>query len=271
LKYIQKLKNVIGKNGSHLIIGLDTDPEKIPFVFSSCANPVAEFNKTVIKCTKDIVAGYKLNMAFYEALAEKGVHAVRQTLLNTPAELITICDAKRGDIDNTSELYAKAYLDKYGFDAITISPYMGKDTVEPFLKRKNKFVYLLALTSNRSYKDFQKLKCGNSFLYETVIRKSKRWSKEKNLGYVFGANHLTEIKKFTERNKDIPLLIPGIGAQKNDLKKLLRSIKNDMYVINSSRGIIYSANRNCNKNEFKKIVRSKAEEINSMIKSVSQD
>jgi orotidine-5'-phosphate decarboxylase len=267
LKYIEKLKSIISKNKSHLVIGLDTDPGKIPQFFSSSPNPAAEFNKKIIESTRDLVSGYKLNMAFYEALAERGITALRQSLEFIPPELITICDAKRGDIGNTGELYAKAYLDNLGFDAITISPYMGKDSVLPYLLREEKFVYLLALTSNEGYSDFQKLKCEDEYLFEKVITKSMTWTGENNLGYVFGANHVKEIEKFTSENKNSSVLIPGIGAQDNDLNNLMLSIKNDLFLINSSRSIIYSAPEDCTEEEFRNAVRKKTEEINSGINS----
>lgn len=273
MSYLYKLHSAIAKNNSRLVIGLDSDLTKLPAFILKYNSPVTEFNRLIVECTSDIAAGYKLNMAFYEYLMKQGIDAVRETLEVIPGNLITICDAKRGDIDNTAGMYAKTYFEIYGFDAITLSPYMGQDSVMPFLGSENKFVYLLALTSNKSSGDFQMLKTGSHYLYENVIEKSISWSDYKNLGYVFGANHTEEIRKFAGSYPEVPLLIPGIGAQANDLKRLMNSLgSNNNFIINSSRNIIYSFEKNCSEKEFVDSVRNSAkklkEEINSMIVSV---
>ncbi|MBV6479732.1 MAG: Orotidine 5'-phosphate decarboxylase [Ignavibacteria bacterium] len=267
MAYTGKLKKIISRNKSILVIGLDTDLNKIPNIFLKYKNPVSEFNKAVIECTKDVAAGYKLNLAFYEYLEEQGISAMRDTVKSIPEDMIKICDSKRGDIENTAEMYAKTYFDKYNFDSITVSPYMGRDALVPFLKRNDKCVYVLALTSNKSNSDLQLLKSGGKFLYESVIEFSLSMSADNNVGFVFGANHTEEILKFTSLNPEVPLLIPGIGAQKNDIGMLMKSIKSETAVINSSRAVIYSAPKDCSEKEFFEKIRESAVEFNKEIDS----
>lgn len=265
MTYTEKLQLIIKKNKSNLVIGLDSDIEKLPLFFLKYNNPVLEFNKLIINSTKDITAGFKLNVAFYECLEEKGLEAMKETLTVIPDSLIKICDAKRGDMENTAEYYARTYFDKYNFDSITLSPYMGEDSIAPFIKRKNKAVYILALTSNPGGNDFQTLRMGEKYLFEIVIEKSLKWNENKNIGFVFGANHTQELKNFTSSNPEIPLLIPGIGAQDNDLKKLIESLNSRNFVINSSRNIIYTASKYCSEKEFIESVRNAAVKLNSQI------
>lgn len=250
MKYIQKLKKVIEDTKSHVVVGLDTSMKLIPGFFKKFPNPILEFNKAVIDATRDFAAGYKINLAFYESEGLMGIEALHKTVEYIPDELIKICDAKRCDIENTSEMYAKAYFDNLSFDAITLSPYMGHDSFKPYLKRDDKLIYVLILTSNKGAKDFQFLKTGDKYLHEVIAGKCLRWSSDKT-GFVIGANHLKKIKYYSSPPFNVPLLIPGIGAQKNDLKKLLINLNNRLFLINSSRGIIYSAGENCNKRELK--------------------
>ena len=253
------------------MVGLDPDIDKIPAFFLKYKNPVAEFNKLIIESSKDIVAGYKPNVAFYECLCEQGVEAIRETVNAIPDDLIKICDAKRGDMGNTAEYYARTYFDIYDFDSITMSPYMGVDSVAPFLERKNKAVYILALTSNSGSTDFQRLKIDGKFLYEIVMEKSLEWNSDDNVGFVIGANHTEELDKFTAAHPEISLLIPGIGAQANDLNELLKNLHTKNFVINSSRGIIYSASKDCTEKEFTDSVRSAAVKLNGSINEKSAD
>jgi orotidine-5'-phosphate decarboxylase len=265
MNYLEKLQNIVKKNKSNLVVGLDPDLDKIPSLFLKYKNPVAEFNKLIIECSKDIVAGYKPNVAFYECLGEHGVEAIRETVRTIPDELIKICDAKRGDMGNTAEYYARTYFDIYDFDSITISPYMGEDSIAPFLKRKNKAVYILALTSNTGGSDFQRLKIEGKELFEIVMQKSLEWNTNDNVGFVIGANHTKEIDKFTSTHPEISLLIPGIGAQANDLNELLKSLHTKNFVINSSRGIIYSASKDCSETQFTDSVREALNKLNNNI------
>ncbi len=265
MNYTTKLDHIIAKNKTNLVIGLDSDIDKIPSFFLKYKNPVSEFNRVIIDSTKDIAAGYKLNAAFYECLEEDGIEAIRESLSSIPEDLIKICDAKRGDMENSSEYYARTYFDKYNFDSITLSPYMGEDSIVPFIKRKSKAVYILALTSNPGGSDFQTLKVDDKYLYQIIIEKSLEWNENGNIGFVFGANHVQELKSFTSSNPDIPLLIPGIGAQENDLKNLIENLSSRNFVINSSRSIIYPASKNCSAREFVDAVRSSAVKLNSDI------
>jgi orotidine-5'-phosphate decarboxylase len=204
-------------------------------------------------------------MAFYELLKDKGLSIIEKSLNLIPNNCITICDAKRGDIPNTSEMYAKLYFDILDFDAVTLSPYMGIDSIEPFLKRKDKFAYILALTSNEGSSDFQKIKSGNNLLFEIVIKKYLDSYGTTKTGFVFGANHLSEIRELTKSNPGISLLIPGIGAQGNDLKLLISSLYNNIYLINSSRSIIFCPNTRITFDEFIKFIRKMSRDMNSSI------
>jgi orotidine-5'-phosphate decarboxylase len=266
--FTKKLKKIIRERNSHLCVGLDTDIDKVPAFLKSSVNPVEEFNELVIEATKDIVCAYKLNSAFYERLGVSGWKAVRNTLNLIPEEIITIADAKRGDIENTTELYARAFFDEFGFDAVTVQPYMGADSVRPFIRRKNKFVFLLILTSNYSSKEIQFLKTGKSFLYEVIMEKAIGWNDHK-IGFVVGANHPGELKKISSKYPGVPLLIPGIGVQQNSLQKALSSISHKLFIINQSRSIIYSAPKAKDAKEFISIVREKAvlsrDDINNLL------
>lgn len=164
---------------------------------------------------------------------------------------------KRGDIENSSEMYAQSFFDELGFDSITIHPYMGSDSVRPFIRRKNKFVFLLALTSNFGSKDFQFLKVGKKPLYEIVIEKALEWNEHK-IGFVVGASYTRELSKITKAYPDVPILVPGIGAQKNSLEEAISSLKHNLFIINQSRSIIYSAPKAKDDSEFQKIVREAA-------------
>ena len=266
MKYKQKLAEVIKTSKSNLIIGLDTDYDKVPASYLRYKNPILAFNLKIIESTYEYCAGYKLNLAFYEAAGLKGIEALEETAKAIPRNRIKICDAKRGDIGNTSELYAKAYLDNLHFDSITLSPYMGFDSISPFLERKEKLVYILIRTSNKGAEDFQTLKVGNKELHEVIAKKSLSWS-ESQTGFVIGANHLKEIKKYSSAKEKIPLLIPGIGAQGNDLKNLLKNLYNKLFLINASRSIIYAGGVNETQTTYIPKVIDAAKELNDLIKS----
>ncbi len=264
MNYISKLKKIIKKNKSNLVIGLDSDINKIPDYFLKYKFPVLEFNKQVIDATSVLVAGYKINTAFYEAEGVKGFDILEKTVKFIPDNLIKICDAKRGDIQNTGEYYAKAFFDKMNFDAITVNPYLGRDSVQPFINRKDKFTYVLALTSNSGSNDFQKIKIGKKYFYEYVVEKILTLG-GKNAGFVIGANHTDFLNKFTRSNSKIPILIPGIGSQGNDLKLLMKNLHNKLFLINSSRSVIYSSGKKCTKSRFKESVAEAVNKLNSQI------
>lgn len=244
MTFTQKLIDVQTKQNSLLCIGLDADEQKIPQHLKSYPNPIIEFNKRIIESTYDLVCAYKPNLAFYEAMGEKGLEALRVTLEMIPKKVITIGDGKRGDIGNTAERYARSLFDDFGFDAITVNPYMGFDSVEPFLRNPEKGVFLLALTSNPGSKDFQRLKVGSIPLYEKVISKAKKWNAHNNIGFVVGATHPKELQRIRRIVPDMPILIPGIGSQGGDLVSAIKYGSNKqgkLAVINASRSIIYAS------------------------------
>lgn len=243
----QGLIDQIRKKQSFLCIGLDVDLEKIPSHLLDLEDPIFEFNKQIIDATHHLAVAYKPNIAFYEAYGIKGWQSLQQTInyLNKKyPELFTIADAKRGDIGNTSTRYAKAFFEDLNFDAITVAPYMGSDSVEPFLAFENKFTIMLALTSNIGGLDFQTLKTENQALYKQVLQKSLNWKNSDQLMYVVGA---TRPDYFAEIRKIIPdhfLLVPGVGAQGGKLEDVCKyGLNEDIgLLVNSSRGIIYASN-----------------------------
>jgi len=242
-----QLVEQIKKKKSFLCIGLDVDLDKIPKYLLEFDDPIFEFNKQIIDATHHLVVAYKPNIAFYEAYGIRGWQSLHKTIdyLNqTHPEIFTIADAKRGDIGNTSTQYAKAFFEDLNFNAITVAPYMGRDSVEPFLAFKGKFAIMLALTSNIGGLDFQTLEFNNEQLYETVLKKSLTWKNSQNLMFVVGA---TRPEFFETIRKIVPnhfLLVPGIGAQGGNLQEVCKYglNKNIGLLINSSRGIIYASN-----------------------------
>ena len=268
----QQLVTQIFKKKSFLCIGLDVDMNKIPKHLLETEDPIFEFNKAIIDATHDLCVAYKPNTAFYEAYGIKGWKSLQKTIdylnENYP-ELFTIADAKRGDIGNTSTMYAKAFFEDLGFDSVTVAPYMGKDSVEPFLSFKDKHTILLALTSNSGAFDFQTQKIDEEELYKKVLETSKAWENSENLMYVVGA---TKAEYFAQIRKIIPnsfLLVPGVGAQGGDLQEVCKYglSKNVGLLINSSRGIIYASN---NEN-FAKSSRDKALELQKEMQKIVED
>ncbi|MBS3993978.1 MAG: orotidine-5'-phosphate decarboxylase [Bacteroidetes bacterium] len=238
--------NILLKN-SFLCVGLDPDLSKMPTHLLSCDDPVFEFNKQLIKATHPYTVAYKLNTAFYEALGIKGWISLEKTIKylnqNYP-EIFTIADAKRGDIGNTSTKYAEAFFSALNFHSITVSPYMGIDSVEPFLAFEDKFTIVLALTSNTGSKNFQEKTIDGKSVFKTVIYESLQWKNSQNLMYVVGATKATEIKEIRKIVPNHFLLIPGVGAQGGSLKDVcLYGMNNQVgLLINSSREIIYAGN-----------------------------
>jgi orotidine-5'-phosphate decarboxylase len=240
----KRLQEIQRQRNSLVCVGLDADPEKFPGSVRVLEHAVIEFNKRIIEATHDLVCAYKPNLAFYEALGERGMSALRETLKLIPDSVITIGDAKRGDIGNTAERYAASLFDDFGFDAVTVNPYMGNDSVQPFLRRPGKGVFLLALTSNPGSKDFQRLKIGAMPLYEKIVRRAKQWNTADNIGLVVGATHPKELQRVRKIVPDMPILLPGIGKQGGDLKSAIRyGCSKNGYgaVINASRSILYAS------------------------------
>jgi orotidine-5'-phosphate decarboxylase len=243
----QQLVQQIKTKQSFLCIGLDVDLTKIPKHLLALEDPIFEFNKAIVDATHDLCVSYKPNIAFYEAYGLKGWTSLQKTInyINEKhPEIFTVADAKRGDIGNTSTMYAKAFLEDLNFDSVTVTPYMGKDSVEPFLAFENKYTILLALTSNEGAFDFQTKNVEGKELYQVIIETSKTWKNSQNLMYVVGA---TKAEYFTVIRKIIPdsfLLIPGVGAQGGSLAEVCKYGMNENVglLINSSRGIIYASN-----------------------------
>lgn len=243
----QQLIDQIKIKKSFLCIGLDVDLNKIPDFLLATEDPIFEFNKAIIDATHDLCVSYKPNTAFYEAYGIKGWQSLEKTInyinKNYP-EIFTIADAKRGDIGNTSSMYARAFFNDLNFDSVTVAPYMGKDSVEPFLAFENKHTIMLALTSNEGAFDFQTKSIDGKELYKVVLATSKTWKNSQNLMYVVGA---TKADYFTEIRKIVPdsfLLVPGVGAQGGSLSEVCQYGMNENVglLINSSRGIIYASN-----------------------------
>lgn len=247
---IKELKNQIILKKSFLCVGLDVDLDLVPKFFLKFEDPLFEFSKKIIDITAPFVVAYKPNLAFFESYGPSGMNSLLKVMkylnINYP-KIFTIADAKRGDIGNTSKKYAQTFFETYNFDSITISPFMGKDSVEPFLKFKNKHVILLTLTSNTGSKDFQLLKIlnknnDNKFLFEKIIETSREWKDSNRLMYVVGANQTESIRLIRKKLPESFFLIPGIGFQGGDLDIVCENgFNNDVGIlVNSSRGIIYS-------------------------------
>jgi orotidine-5'-phosphate decarboxylase len=239
-----ELLQQIKEKKSFLCVGLDTDLDKIPSHFLEMDDPIFEFNKAIIDATKDFCVAYKPNIAFYECYGVKGWESLQKTIDYIPKNIFTIADAKRGDIGNTSLYYAKTFFDEYQFDSVTIAPYMGEDSVTPFLTHKNKWAILLALTSNKGALDFQMTEdTKGEKLFEKVLRKSSEWGTPENLMYVVGA---TRAEGIGEVRKLVPnhfFLVPGVGAQGGSLEDVVNYgwNKDCGLLVNSSRGILYAS------------------------------
>ena len=235
----------IVRKKSFLCVGLDTDMTKIPKFLLDSEDPIFEFNKRIIDATKEFCVAYKPNIAFYEAMGIKGWNSLQKTLDYIPDNIFTIADAKRGDIGNTAALYAATFFETYPFDSVTVAPYMGVDSVTPFLSHKNKWTILLGLTSNSGSKDFQTQKMlDNEYLYEKVLKVSKSWGTVDNTMYVVGATKAESLASIRKIIPDHFLLVPGVGAQGGSLKEVVKFGQNNDVglLVNSSRGIIYAGN-----------------------------
>jgi len=245
MDFLQKLRHIQRKNNSLLCIGLDTDVNKVPEFLFAYGDPQFEFNRRIIDATKDIVCAYKLNLAFYESVGEHGWYTVHQTLARIPEEIITIGDGKRGDIASSAERQAHLLCEDWEFSSTTVNPYMGKDSIEPFMKRRDQCAFVLAVTSNPGAKDFQYARVNGKPLYEEVVRKARRWNTKKNIGLVAGATRARELKRIRTLAPDMPILIPGVGEQKGDLEASVRygcDRNGELAILNVARSIIYASN-----------------------------
>ncbi len=241
--FFQQIDEAVRKNNSLLCVGLDPDPRLLPPGVS-----VLDFNKAIIDATADLACSFKPNLAFYEAEGAKGWEILKQTVEYIPKEIPVIADAKRGDIGNTSRAYAAAIFDELGFGAVTVSPYLGFDSIEPFLSYTEKGIFILCRTSNKGAADFQSLKVelgGEQMpLYQAVAKKSSGWNKAGNIGLVVGATYPDELKTLRLACPEMPFLIPGAGAQGGDIKQVVSygmDKRKAGIIINSSRQILYAS------------------------------
>ncbi|MDD8017661.1 MAG: orotidine-5'-phosphate decarboxylase [Bacteroidota bacterium] len=244
MSFTKRIISIQKKSNSLLCVGLDTDQKKIPSHLQSKKSGMLEFNKQIINATKDFACAYKINFAFYEALGKEGWTIVEKTRASIPSSIITIADAKRGDIGNSSAYYANAILNEMGFDSITVAPYMGKDSVQPFLQWENKGVFLLALTSNEGALDFQYKKIGKKRLFEEVVAQSQQWTDKQNLGFVVGATKTKDIQSVRKLAPAAPFLVPGVGTQGGNIDDVIKyGCTNDGFgvVINASRSVLYAS------------------------------
>ena len=271
MTFIEKLKQATHKNKSLLCIGLDPDPELMPKGIS-----ISEFNKAIIEATADLVCAYKINLAFYEVLEIEGIKAMKETIQCIPEDIPVIGDAKLGDIGNTAKAYAKTIFSTFHFDAATVSPYLGFDSIEPFAKYRNKGVFILCRTSNPSAVDFQSLRCETEVpsqsdmerrqrpLFEIVAEKASQWNFNGNIGLVIGATYPSELRLIRQSYPEIPILIPGIGAQGGELPSAVMygvNAKKEKAMISSSRQIIYASQSS----NFAEAARRVASELRSQI------
>ena len=243
MNFIEKLAKASQKNHSLLCVGLDPDPALMPE-----KTDVYKFNKAIIDATADLVCAYKPNIAFYEAMGNDGLDALKKTRDYIPKDIPVIIDAKRGDIGNTAKAYANSLFDYFNFDAMTASPYLGYDSLEPFIERRDRGIFILCRTSNKGAADFQSLYVetdgGQKMLFEVVAEKVNEWNKYGNLGLVVGATYPEELKLIRERYPDMPLLIPGVGAQGGELMQVVKygvDKGRRRTIINSSRQILYAS------------------------------
>ncbi len=260
----KKLSSSIEKHKSNLCVGLDPLPERIPELFSEYEDPVLEFNTRIIEATQDIVCAYKLNTAFFEVLGEKAWSTFGETIARIPDDVYVIADCKRSDIGNSAKHYAQTFYDYFEVDAVTVNPYMGYDSVEPFLNYHDKDVFALVLTSNQGAQDFQLQELGGKKFYEVVLEKISQWNKDGNIGAVVGATkseHLFHIRKCFP---NVPLLIPGVGAQGGSIEDVAEVANSNgaPVIVNVGRDIIFSGTDE----KFADRVREKAFYYNALLK-----
>lgn len=248
-KFMTSQEKIIAKNneGKFICVGLDTDVSKIPAFLQNNSDGVFKFNQSIIEATKEYAAAYKINFAFYERAGSEGMNELERTVDLIPADILSIADAKRGDIGNSSEMYAKSVYEHFGFGAVTLHPYMGKDSLQPFLDYADKMNYILVLTSNPGANDFEKLKLDDGrFVYQKVLGAVNNWNEKNNCGIVFGATKIEELKSNLKDFGQLSVLLPGVGAQGGSLEDVSAAFKNSNrknFLANVSRGIIYKSNK----------------------------
>lgn len=269
MNFTEKLARSSQQNQSLLCVGLDPDPTLMPEGVE-----LFEFNKAIIDATADLVCAYKPNIAFYEALGNDGLDALKRTREYVPGDIPVIIDAKRGDIGNTARAYARSLFDHFNFDAVTVSPYLGQDSLEPFIQYRDRGVFVLCRTSNAGAVDFQSLTFevgGNrKMLFEIVAERVSQWNTNGNLGLVVGATYPEELKLIRQRYPEMPLLIPGIGAQGGELSQVVAfgvDAGRERTIINSSRQIIYASTGK----DFAEAARQAARELHDRINGFLAD
>ena len=244
--FLDRLREIQANRSSLLCVGLDPDPDRLPphlLKRHGLADAVLAFNRAIIEATADAACAFKLNLAFFEILEERSWEVLRETVALVPDHVLTIADGKRGDIGNSARFYAEALFDRLSFDACTVSGFMGRDSVEPFLQFDGRGVFVLVRTSNPGAADFQELDCGGGPLYERVARVSMTWDADLpgTVGFVVGATDTAPLDAIRSIAPEVPLLIPGVGAQGGDASAVLRSARGGSVLINSSRQIIYAS------------------------------
>lgn len=264
----ETIRETIRERNSQLCVGLDYYSEKVPIHIREGHDPIFMFNKAIIDATSDLVCAYKPNLAFYEAFGSEGWDALERTVQYIPENILKIGDAKRGDIGSTAAQYARS-LFRMGFNAVTVSPYLGMDSITPFIKDSSRGAFVLCLTSNSGSRDFQYLEINGIPLHLHIAGKVNAWNTNDNCGLVVGATHPDEFGAIRQAAPDLPILIPGIGAQGGDLKSAVRMGSDDrgsMAVINSSRGILYASSGP----DFQEAARMEAQNLRDRINAISE-
>ena len=260
----EKLRNKTLDN-LHICVGLDTDIKKIPSFLRTSKDAIIDFNKSVIEATIDNAAAYKINFAFYETMGSAGFDIIEKTIGFIGNEVLIIADAKRGDIGNTSRKYAESVFDHFKCDAVTLHPYMGIDSISPFLEYKDKLNFVLGLTSNPSAVNFEKQILQNGkYLYQEVIHKVNEWNTNNNCGIVFGATNIDELNANISTFGDMPILLPGVGAQGGSLEDVVKTFytqQKQNFIINVSRGLLYIDDSK----EYKNSIKNKIKEYNNSV------
>lgn len=267
----KQLVEQIFKKRSYLCVGLDSDITKLPQHLVTGPDPIFTFNKAIIDATRDHCVAYKINTAFYEAWGTRGWEAMEKTVRYIGEEHFKIADAKRGDIGNTSEQYARAFFETMPFDAITVAPYMGKDSIKPFLDHKGKWTIVLGLTSNEGAKNFELLHVGDQLLYEKVLQKVSKWGETDNLMFVIGATQSDEFKNIRSLTPEHFYLIPGVGEQGGSLKQISKKmmIRDCGILVNVSRAIIFASDKEDFAEQAKTIAQQYQEEMKEYLQHFS--
>lgn len=267
MKALEKLKQTQRKNNSMLCVGLDIDPKRVPSAYSGSVKGLFDFTKKIIEATSDLVAAYKPNMAFFEAMGAEGFSLLKTICDRIPDDITLILDAKRADIGNTSAQYASALYKHFNADWVTVNPYMGQDSLRPFLDYRDRGVFILCLTSNPGSADFQMLDCGGKPLYMHVCEKARQWNTNNNVGLVVGATHPDQLAEIRAAADEMPLLIPGIGAQGGALERAVIDGSANFTrpaLLNVSRSVLYASNGE----DFADKARASAENILKQINTL---